>query len=420
MKGTVGAAGPRGRWYHGWNIVAVCILSTATSNGLTYNCYSLFLRDWSAQLHTPISRLQLALPAMLWISAAISPMVGAFADKYSARRLFAYGLTGIAVFYLAMSAVTVTWQIISLYALLAALSVALSTGIPANAVISRWFVRRLGLALGLRNFGLGLAGVLLPPVIAVLLPTTGWRMIWRGAGLLTGLIIMPLVVWVIRQRPSERDGLYYLSADGKVPATQHAHAAAVDQLSWREVASRKTFWLLVAIYLAIMALYSGCGQNVGPYVANHGLRPQYAGALLSVFSLSHIVATLVLGLMSDRYGNRLPLAGLAFVAAAGGALLALGIGLPAMILGYALVGSGGAVFTLLAAALAVEFGAEGIGRGYGLAMLFLPIGSFAPFVIAKTQETTGSYAPALMGIAILVIIAGVLSLLLRERSLRRA
>src|ERR1700726_467534 len=95
------------------------MLSTATANGLTYNCYSLFLRDWSAQLHTPISRLQLALPAMLLLSAAISPTVGAFADKYPARTLFACGLTGMAIFYLAISAVTAPWQIVALYGLLA-------------------------------------------------------------------------------------------------------------------------------------------------------------------------------------------------------------------------------------------------------------------------------------------------------------
>lgn len=416
MTGTADTAGARGGWYHGWNIVAVCILSSATANSLTYNCYSLFLRDWSAQLHAPISRFQLAMPVMLLISATMSPVVGAFSDKYPARRLFACGLTGTAIFYLAMSSVTAVWQILVLYGLLAPLALALSAAIPANALISRWFVRRLGLALGLSAFGLGLAGVLLPPILAVLLPVAGWRMIWRTAGLLTGLIIMPLVVWVISDRPTERYGLHYLSRDGVgAPSHHRAHATAGGNLSWRAVASRKNFWLLVAIYLPMMVLYSGCGQNLGPYVANHGLRQTYAGLLLSVFSLSHVAATLVLGMLSDRFGNRLPLAGLAAVNAAGAVLLAFGAGLPSIALGYALVGSGGAVFTLLAAALAVEFGAEGIGRAFGLCLAFLPIGALSPFAVAKTQEVTGSYMLALLGIAILVIVAGALSLMLRER-----
>lgn len=37
-------------WYHGWNIVAVCVLSQAAANGLAVNAFSLFLHDWSIAL----------------------------------------------------------------------------------------------------------------------------------------------------------------------------------------------------------------------------------------------------------------------------------------------------------------------------------------------------------------------------------
>jgi uncharacterized membrane protein len=48
-------------------------------------------------------------------------------------------------------------------------------------------------------------------------------------------------------------------------------------------------------------------------------------------------------------------------------------------------------------------------------MFFIPLTALAPFVTAKTQESTGSYAPALLGLGTLVMISGALSLLLRER-----
>jgi MFS family permease len=414
MTQTAGA-GQRLGWYHGWNIIAVCILSQVAANGLTYNAYSLFLRDWSAQLHTPISRLQLPLAVMSLVAALLSPIVGGLADKYPARRLFASGLLGMALFYIAISAVTETWQIFALYGLLVPLSLALSTAITANALISRWFVRRLGLALGLSAFGIGMAGVLLPPIIAAILPTVGWRMIWRGAGLVIALVVMPIVVLVTRNRPTEADGLYYLTG-GSNSHRPHGHAAGgASQLGWREVVARRNFWLLLGIYLPMLALYGGCGQNLAPYAANHGLSQQSAGALISVLSLSHVVSTLVLGLVSDRFGNRLPFAGLAVVMVVGAMLLAFGTGLPTLTVGCAFVGFGGGLFTLLAAAIAVEFGAAGMGRAFGLCMLFIPLTGLAPFVTAKVQENTGSYVPALMGLAILVMISGALSLLLRER-----
>ena len=72
MTTTQSAAQRRG-WYHGWNIVAVCVLSQTVANGLPVNAFSLFLRDWSAQLHTPISTLQLGIVAFGLVSAFCRP-----------------------------------------------------------------------------------------------------------------------------------------------------------------------------------------------------------------------------------------------------------------------------------------------------------------------------------------------------------
>jgi MFS family permease len=416
MTQIAGSERQRG-WYHGWNIVAVCVLSQVAANGLTYNAYSLFLRDWSAELHAPVSQLQLPIAGMALVAALLSPMIGVLADKYPARRLLGWGLFGMALFYLAISSVTATWQLLALYALLAPLALCLSTAVTANALISRWFVRRLGLALGLSAFGIGMAGVLLPPVIAATLPTVGWRMIWRCGAVVVALLVLPLVVSVARNRPTESEGQYYLSSDGKdgKAAGHHGHGAAGSQVGWREVAGRKNFWLLVAIYLPMMALYGGCAQNLGPYAANHGLSQQSAGVLLSVLSFSHVIATLVFGLLSDRFGNRLPFAGLAVIMVIGAAILAFGAGFPALAVGCTLVGLGGGLFTLLAAAIATEFGAAAVGRAFGLCMFFIPVTALAPFAVAKIQESTGSYVPALLGLATLVMISGGLSLLLRER-----
>ena len=404
---------PRG-WYHGWNIVAVCILLQAGANGLTYNAFSLFLRDWSEQLHAPVSQFQLSVAAMALVAALAAPGVGVLADKYPARRLFVIGLLGIAAFYFSIGSVSAVWQFTALYGLLAPFALVLSTAVPANALISRWFRRRLGLALGLSAFGIGMAGVLLPPLIAVIAPSVGWRTIWRGTGVLIAVIFVPLVMLVVRDKPGEEEGAYYLGgeSDGAGPHGGKSHAGGP---SWREVAGRRNFWLLVVIYVPMLALYGGCSQNLGPYTANHGLSQQSAGMLLSVISLAHVVAQLCLGILSDRFGTRILFALLAVVTASGATVLALGSGLSVLVLGCALVGLGGGVFTLLAAAIAVEFGAAGVGRGFGLAMLFVPFTALSPFLVAKTQESTGSYAPALLGMAILVLVTGSLSLLLRER-----
>jgi MFS family permease len=401
-------------WYYGWNVVAIGVLSQVAANGLTYNSFSLFLHGWSTEMHAPISRLQLSIAAMVLPSALLSPFVGSLADKYPARALCACGLLGMACFYFAISMTTAGWQIVALYGLLAPLPLVLATAVTVNTVVSRWFVHRRGLALGLSSFGVGMAGIVLPPLIAAALPAFGWRMIWRVGGLVLALLVMPLVVAVMRHQPTKREGLHYLSIDGR-SQPHHDEASKGAQPTLGEILSRKNFWLVIASYVPLMALYGGFGQNLAPYAVNHGLSQLFAGTLISVFSLSHLLATFVTGPLSDRFGNRLPFAGLSIITASGAVVAAFATSAPAIIFASALIGLAGGLQTLQAAAIAAEFGTSAFGRAYGLSLLFIPVASLTPYCIAKVQESTGSYVPALLAVAVIVMVGGAISLLLDER-----
>jgi MFS family permease len=400
-------------WYHGWNIVAVAILAQIAANGMTVNAFSLFLHDWSAALNTKISTLQLGLGALGLGSSLLAPFVGILADKYPARWLFVGGLAGLTLFHIGISFVTVTWQFLALFALVLPLSVVLSTSLTANAVVCRWFVRRRGLALGLTAFGLGVAGAVLPPIIAALMPTFGWRLIWRGAGLIIAFLIIPAVLLVVRDRPAERDGLYYLTGESNV--LPHHGAIGTSALGWHDILTRRNFWLLVIAYLPVLALYGGCGQNLAPIATSQGLSPQTAGALLSAFSLSYVASTLTMGMLSDRFGSRLPLFGVALSTGAGGMIVAFGHGVASLGLGVVLVGLGGGIWPLLAAGVALEFGANAVGRAFGLLTMFIPVVVLVPFIVAKAHEATGSYAAGLAGLAALALLGGCACLLMRER-----
>jgi MFS family permease len=417
---SLASTAPRGGWYHGWNIVGVCILSGIAANALPINAFSLFLHDWSAQLHVAVSTLQLGIAACGLTCALLSPVAGMLTDRFPARIILSCGLVGMALFCAGISVVERTWQYMVLYAVLLPLSLICATSIPANAVVSRWFVRRLGLALGLTAFGLGMAGVVMPPIIAKVMPILGWRTIWQIGAAVIAFVILPLVLLVVRERPTERDGLHYLAQDGGTAAgyAGHGHGgsdAPGDALRWRDILASRNFWLLVIGYLPMLALYGGCGNNLTPIATSRGLSPTEAGLLLSAFSFCQLAATLGGGILSDRLGNRLPLAGLAFLTAAGGAILAFGQGFPLVLVGAMLAGVGGSFWPLLAAAVAMEFSGKGFGRAFGMLTFFLPFAVLSPFAVAKSQEASGSYAPALMVMVALAVLGGIACLFLRER-----
>jgi sugar phosphate permease len=286
--------------------------------------------------------------------------------------------------------------------------------VPANTVVSRWFVRRRGLALGLTSFGLGVAGVILPPIFAGLLSSIGWRMIWRISGVVIALFIAPIVVLVMRDRPMEREGQHYLSdKDAARPSHNKTDASG---LTVRDVFSRKNFWLLNLGYLSIIACTAGSLQNLAPIVTHDGLDQRTAGVLLSGFSVSHLFSTVIMGLLSDRFGNRLPLTGLALVTAAGTALIAFGHTTSVLGLGVMLIGFSGGIWPLMSAAIAIEFGTQAMGRAFGILGAFLPFAVVTPFIVARVQESTGSYTPALTGLAVLAILGAGCCLMMRERT----
>lgn len=411
------AARGAGPWYYGWNVVAAVILSQIAANALTFSSFSLFLRHWSADLATPVPTLVLAL--LLWgsIGALVSPMVGALADRYPARWLFGIGLGGMGLFFVALSFVHAGWQVLALYGGLSAPMLTLCTAVPGNAVISRWFVRRLGLALGLSSFGIGIGGIVVPPLVAMLLPDLGWRLIWRGAGALQLLVVMPLVVSVLRDRPGPRDGDWYLAdddADDRDGGHAHGHHGSMaGGPGWRVVFRRRRFWMLVATYLIILGTGGAVLQNIGPYAAAHGYAEKTAAALISVGGAMHVAGSLVLGMASDRFGPRACFLGLGLAVGGGLAALAFGGGsLMLVALGIGLIGMNAAVLTPLSAAIAREFGAEGFGQAFGLAMMFLPLCSPLAYVLAKTRDITGSYTPALTAYVAMIAVALALALAL--------
>jgi MFS family permease len=419
---VAGEEHPGGRrgWYYGWNIVGALIFMQMSVTGLTYNALSLFLKGWSRELQVPVSELTLAILALMLISSPVSPIAGALADKYPSRRLFTIGLLWMAAFFVAISFVARAWQIVALY-MLCAPGLALCTTMSANTLIARWFVRRIGLALGLTTLGIGLGGVLLPPFLAALLPTVGWRMIWRAGGAIVAFVVVPLVLLIVRNQPTERHGFHYLTSDRVTgPARPRLHRSVGDGgIGWLEVMSRRNFWLLVFIYLSVMGTGSALHQNIAPFAVSRGVDIQTAALLLSVMGCSHLLAALGLGLLTDRFGCRLPLAGLAIAVATGLLILILVRDLRLVVFGVALIGFNTGVFVPLGAAISAEFGPHNFGKAFGLAMFFVPLSSPLAFILARTEEATGSYAPAIVVFMGMLVLATICSLLLKEAPRRQ-
>jgi MFS family permease len=78
-------------------------------------------------------------------------------------------------------------------------------GVTPNVVlVSAWFREKRGTALGLVLTGTSLGGVLIPLVAAPLIMHLGWRAALLAVSLIVWLMLLPAVVFLVRERPDER------------------------------------------------------------------------------------------------------------------------------------------------------------------------------------------------------------------------
>jgi MFS family permease len=396
------------RWYYGWNIVAVCVLSQVAALALTLNCFTLFLHAWTHEFGIPVSTLAFSVTIFSVGCAIVCPFAGAAADRFPARWVFGAALIGLVAFHAAIGFVTAGWQIVLLYSALLPIAISFAASVPAQAVVSRWFVRRVGLAMGLTAFGLALAGVIFPTLIGWLTPILGWRRVWWLFSAAIAVVVLPVVVGVIRDRPGEREGLDYVGPQAPAHLSPKMKAA--------DIFKRPNFWVTIGVFVPIQCCFMGISINLAPLVLSRGFNTATAAVLLSLMSATALVAKLASGVTADRIGNRTPLVLTALIAAAGVAVLAFsGRSLPLMFAALTLMGLTQGVWTLLASATVAEFGAQGFGRAFGVISAFTPIGALAPPMLARLQETSGSYVGGLMGLALFALVGAGVGLLLKER-----
>jgi MFS family permease len=355
--------------------------------GLTINCFSLFVRDWSTEFHTPVSAL--ALGVMIFgLACSVFVVPAALAvDKFPVRLVFGLGLIAVAILHGAVASVSAGWQIIAIYSLLFPAAITFSSGVPAQAIVSRWFVRRRGTAMGLTAFGLAVAAVVFPPVITHLMPTLGWRGVWWLFAALIGLGVMPTTVLMLRDRPMPEEAASY------IPRSSQSSVAPATSL--KQVLSRGRFWAIVAVFLSVQSVSATLALCLAPIALSRDLTLQNAGVLLSVYAVSALTGKLISGLVVDRIGTRIPFAGVAALAAAGAALLGMAQTVPHFTAAMILIGLSQGHWTILPSSIAAEFGQGGFARAYGAICAATPVGTLAPTLVSWWYEQSATYTISL-------------------------
>jgi hypothetical protein len=400
------ARSPEG--FYGWRIVAASSLAIVlTAPGQTAGV-SAFVDPMLDELALSRTALSTAYLIGTLTGAAAMPFVGRALDRYGVRLTMAVVGVVFGAFLISLSVVT---GIVGLSAGFVGIRMAGqgALGLAATTATALWFTRRRGLAVGIVSAA-GAAGISLAPVLLErLVAAHGWRAVWAGEGVVIWLTVIPLALLVMRDRPEQL---------GQVPdGVRHPDTVEVPPWGFSRAQAVRTpwFWLITAAVSASGMLATAVAFHQISLLSERGLSTTEAAANFLPQTVAALTATFAVGALVDRVAPSLALTGCMLALAAG---LVWGTvvtpGLSAVGFGLTIGAAGGSIRTLEAATVPRVYGTAHLGSIRGLVAAF-SVGStaFGPLLFAVVREGTGSYAPALLGSAMLPLAVAAGALLVR-------
>lgn len=288
------------RYYYGWIVAIGCGIGMATGiASVLTSTFQVFLQPLQAEFGWTRPQLFGALTVTLLVVTASAPFFGVIVDKFGARRLI---LTGLLLEGLVMA--SFAWQddsIGMLYVRYVALALVAmgTTHIAFARVITVWFDRQRGLALGIMLAGVGLGNIVWPVLTQWAIDTWGWRAAYLVIAVIILVVGLGVVALLVRDSP-ESMGLTVDGVEARA-ASVSTPAGAAYGMERREAMRTRTFWLMLAAFLLIGASVSSVQGHMIPILTSRGVSASTAAIVLSILGGSLVVGRIAAGWLMDRY-----------------------------------------------------------------------------------------------------------------------
>ncbi len=388
-------------WWNRWWIVVAAMLSLIVGQG-SINVFAagVFLKPVAAELGFGRGAISTAIGLSSLVTALALPFFGRLVDRYGVRPML---LSSITLFALATAALALLTPSTTVLILLFAISGIMGVGqtpTPYSKVITAWFDRQRGLALGLALAGVGLGTIIIPQLSNALVANFGWRIGYVGLGIaIFVLAFLPVALFVREPAPRSAD----------------RHAEAVAQgISFSEAIRNRRYWATALVFFFAATTINGSIIHVVPLLTDRGIAPGVAAAALSAAGLALIGARIIAGYCLDKIFAPYIAVFFLLCPMAGIAILASGIAGPWPVVGTILLGMGiGAEIDILSFVVSRYFGIRFFGTLHGFGFALALIGNAAgASILGWFFQLAHSYTPGFVVFEILLAIACVLMMTL--------
>lgn len=395
--------------FHGWRVVLAATVGLACGIAtLGASTFSIFVGPIRLETGWSQSAAFAALIAVTFAAALMSPLMGAIVDRFGAKRVILIGFVcEILIFASFALQGPDIWSFYLRYFLLSVFALG-TTHVAFARVITLWFDRRRGLALGIALSGVGIGGFVWPLFVQAMIEAHGWRIAYLLLAVAIGAVALPTVGWLLRDDPASVGQ----RPDGDLDDTIEVKAAQpVTGMTLGEAVRTRTFWIILITFFVIGFAIQSALMHLVPLLTSRGISPMAAAMAQSMMFLAVTTGRLVTGWLMDRFFA--PHVAMVFLLApiAGLAMLAMDIPDGLAIVAALMIGLAvGAEVDVLAYLNSRYFGMLHFSRIYGSFYgIYSLSGGVGPLATAMIVER-GGYTAGMLTLAGLLI-AGCLALL---------
>jgi MFS family permease len=263
--------------------------------------------------------------------------------------------------------------------------------LPNQVLLSRWFDRARGKAMGIAYLGIGLGGTIVPLLAYTLTQSFGWRGALRILGVLMIVIAWPMAYFV-REPP---------------PQAPRPGAAP---LALKSVMSRPAFYFLMIGSMASIGAVGGTMQNLALYLRlDRQLAQVSIDTTLSLILLGSLIGRLVMGWLADRWPKKhVMLLIYTIVAAAIPPLFYAPtptvLAICAFVFGIGLGGD----YMIIPLMAAEMYGVAIMGRVMGVVLTADSVSeAVVPMIVAGLRDRTGSYTSGFLLLLALAVVGAI-------------
>ena len=224
--------------FFGWRMVFTGLTVEFTVIGFLFYSFPVIWPYLISELGMTESQLGMVSAFYFMPVAILAIIIGRALDKYSVKKFMMIGAIIYAIGLFSLSFVNSYWSLLTIYLTVLALGSIMMGNLAVAKLISNWFDKNAGRALGIAAVGISFSGVVLPLVVDPLLDLVGWRNVYVIFSSIILFIILPLIFFTVIDDPKSvnqmKDGIKKEDEEELIP----------QEITAKDLLSKKVFWII--------------------------------------------------------------------------------------------------------------------------------------------------------------------------------